>query len=69
MGMQSLESQLAAVAAMDQRQVIAAIRSLNCSFPVDFTEDYLRSLDLEKLRHLYLALTLQCRRQPGSVTG
>jgi hypothetical protein len=69
MGIQSLDRQLAAVAAMDQQQVITAIKSLDCGFPVDFTDEYLRSLELEKLRHLYLALMLQCRRQTGPVTG
>lgn len=43
---------------MGRAALVQAILEVDCDFPVDFTDDGLRSLSLEKLRHIYLALIL-----------
>jgi len=43
-------------AAMDRAALIQTILHMRCDFPLDFTEQYLRKLSLEKLRHIYAAL-------------
>jgi len=60
-----LEAQAVEIAGMDRPGLVAAIRGIDCGFPVDFTPEYLDKLDLDKLRHLYLALCLraEARRQ------
>lgn len=44
------------VATMDRKTLTRAILSVQCDFPVDLTEDVLKNLNLEKLRHIYVAL-------------
>jgi hypothetical protein len=53
------------IATMSRRSLIRAIGAVDCGFPLDFTPEYLTSLNLDKLRHLYLALCLRarCRQQ------
>ena len=46
------------VTSMDRDTLTQAILEMDCNFPVDFTAKQLRSLTLEKLRHVYLALQL-----------
>ncbi len=47
---------------MDRGALTQAILSLECDFPVDFSAEYLRSLSMERLRHIYLALYLHGKR-------
>ena len=43
---------------MSRSALSRAILDMDCDFPVDFTERQLRTLSMEKLRHVYLALIL-----------
>ena len=43
---------------MDRAALSRAILSMDCDFPVDFTDKQLHKLSMEKLRHVYLALIL-----------
>lgn len=52
-----------AIAGMDRDALTRAILSIECEFPVDLTEESLRPLSLEKLRHIYAAL-LRHSKQP-----
>ena len=67
MTQQSIEEVIQKLATMDHAGLIQAIVDLDCTFPVDFTLEYLRTLNEEKLRHLYLALTRHARR--GAVSA
>jgi hypothetical protein len=51
------------IAEMDRDALTRAILSIECEFPVDLTEESLRPLSLEKLRHVYAAL-LRHGKQP-----
>jgi hypothetical protein len=69
MAQQSIEEVIQELARMDHAGLIQALMNLDCTFPVDFTPEYLRELDEEKLRHLYLALTRHARRYTISAAG
>lgn len=65
----SIEEVIRELATMDHARLIQALMNLDCTFPVDFTLEYLRGLNEEKLRHLYLALTTHARRRVVSAAG
>jgi hypothetical protein len=69
MAQQSIEEVIQKLATMDHAGLVQALMNLDCDFPVDFTLEYLRELNEEKLRHLYLALTTAARRQTISAAG
>jgi len=58
------DTQINKIARMRRSPLIRGILTIDCTFPIDFTRDYLESLDLEKLRHIYLALCLHKRSAP-----
>lgn len=51
------------LAAMDRRQLIRTLREVRCDFELDFTDEYLRSVSIERLRHIVLAAALHDRRK------
>lgn len=46
------------VAEMGRDKLIASLRRMRCRFQLDFTDDFLRSASLERLRHIVLAASL-----------
>ncbi len=46
------------ISAMDRAGLIEALRRMRCEFPMDFTDDYLASLSIERLKHIVLAASL-----------
>ena len=46
------------IATMSRVDLVGMLRKLNCHFKLDFTDDYLESLSLERLRHVALAAVL-----------
>ncbi len=56
-----MDTTLADVASMDRATLSRTILSLDCDFPLDFSEGQLERLSLEKLRHVYVALCLHGR--------
>lgn len=46
------------VAEMPREEVLGELRRLRCSFPLDFTDDYLRRLNVDQLRHILMAALL-----------
>jgi hypothetical protein len=59
-----LSSLPAKVADMDRPQLIETLRSLHCDFCLDFTDDFLQSASMERLRHIVLAAALHTRNVP-----
>ena len=53
------------LAEMGRDDLIERLRATNCGFPMDFTEEFLRSVSLNRLRHIVLAACLQ--RQRGTM--
>ena len=46
------------ISAMGREELITLLKSMRCSFVLDFTEEYLASLPLDRLRHVVLAAAL-----------
>ena len=46
------------IAAMGRQELAATLRELQCSFEIDFTDEYLESVSLERLQHLVLVAAL-----------
>jgi len=51
------------IAEMDRSDLIALLRTIKCPFRMDFTDEFLSAVSLERLRHIVLAACL--RGQPA----
>jgi hypothetical protein len=52
------------VAGLDRPELIQQFRSYHAVFPLDFTDDFLASLPIDRLRHIFVALCLQSKQMP-----
>ena len=59
-----VEELICAVSAMDRHCLGEQFRTYKANFPVDFTSEFLATEDLERLRHIFLALCLHTQRMP-----
>ena len=59
-----VEELIVLVSAMDRATLAAQLRAYRASFPVDFTPEFLETVPLDRLRHIFLALCLQCQQMP-----
>jgi hypothetical protein len=59
-----VEELICLVAALDRPALVRQFRSYKARFPVDFTPDFLATAPLDRLRHIFVALCLQCQRFP-----
>ena len=58
----SLEEPLESLANMTRCDLIKALKQLQCHFELDFTDEFLDGLSLERLRHTVLAAMLHARK-------
>jgi len=63
---QHIEQIITLACAMDRAALIQRMMEVPCRFPVDFTPQFLSSLPLDRLRHIFLALCLQAGHLPQS---
>ncbi len=59
-----IEELLTLVATLDRESLWQLIREYRASFPLDFTSEFLETVDLDRLRHIFVAVCLQCERMP-----
>lgn len=59
-----LNDVLVAIASMDRDELIEQFRTYPASFPIDFTEAFMRKQSLDKLRHVFAGLVMHCRIAP-----
>ena len=52
------EQALAKIATMNRRQLMRTLHRMRCNFKLDFTDEFLASVSLERLRHIALATSL-----------
>jgi hypothetical protein len=62
-----IEELICLVAALDRPALVRQIRHYRAHFPVDFTQQFLDNTPLDRLRHIFLALCLQCQQMPEIV--
>lgn len=60
-----VEELICLVAALDRPAIVSQLHAFPASFPIDFTEDFLSTVSLDRLRHILVALCLQQQRLPG----
>ncbi len=63
-----IENLLLRISSMDRPAVMCALRKLQCTFNLDFTDEYLESLSIERLQHLLLGASMH-DRQSNSAAG
>ena len=61
---QQVEELICLVSAMDRPALVRQFREYPGSFPVDFSDDFLEGTPVERLRHIFVALCLQCHHVP-----
>jgi hypothetical protein len=62
---EQVEELICLVSAMDRPALANQFRAFRrANFPVDFTEHFLETTPVERLRHIFVALCLQCQHVP-----
>ncbi len=64
-----VEELIILVTSLDRDTLIRQFAEYQATFPVDFHADFLNSLPLERLRHIFVAMCLQSQRVPDRMTG
>ena len=59
-----VEELICLVSVLDRDALINQFTKFPSRFPVDFTSEFLTTQPLERLRHILVALCLQCQRMP-----
>ena len=59
-----VEELICVVSAMDREALADQFRAYRATFPVDFTDEFLQNAPVERLRHIFVALCLQCQHVP-----
>jgi hypothetical protein len=62
-----VEELICLVSSLDRPALIQHFSDFRASFPIDFTPEFLQSTDLERLRHIFVALCLQSQQMPAAV--
>jgi len=58
MSQRAIEQLAKKIAEMPRRRLVALLGSMDCDFAIDFTDKFLKSASLERLRHIALAAAL-----------
>ncbi len=58
-----LEKNLADIAKMGREELKLRIKGFEGRFKLDFTDDYLNNLSVDKLRHIYLAALINLHKK------
>jgi hypothetical protein len=61
---QQVEELICMVSAMDREVLVRQFETYHASFPVDFTPEFLQREPVDRLRHIFVALCLQCQQLP-----
>ena len=46
------------IASMKRPQLVSLLREMRCGFDIDFSDDYINSMNLDRLRHIALAASM-----------
>ena len=61
---QQIEELICVVSSMDRAALTEKFLNFRGQFPVDFTSEFLRSIPLDRMRHIFIALCLQSHHLP-----
>ena len=52
------------ISTMDRIGLVRTLRGLHCNFELDFTDEFLESISLQRLRHIVTAAMLHAHEAP-----
>jgi hypothetical protein len=61
---EQVEELICLVSSFDRPTLIRQFREFRATFPIDFTDDFLKTTDVDRLRHIFVALCLQSQQMP-----
>ncbi len=61
---EQVEELICLVASLDRPALIRQFQQFRTSFPLDFTPEFLDTTELERLRHIFVAVCLQSQQVP-----
>ena len=61
-----IETLMTLVASLDRDALIDQFHNYQANFPVDFTDDFFDRFEVDKLRHIFVAMCLQNQRLPDT---
>ena len=61
---QQIDELVCVVSALDREALVQQFSCYRANFPLDFTQEFLTSTPLERLKHIFLAICLQSQRMP-----
>jgi len=61
---EQIDELVSLVVTLDRESLCDLIRDFRSSFPLDFTTEFLETVELDRLRHIFVAVCLQCQRVP-----
>ena len=59
-----IDDLLTLVSVLDRPALIDQFHHYQANFPVDFTDQFLTDLPLDRLRHIFVAMCMQTQRMP-----
>ncbi len=59
-----IEELVTVISSMNRPALAEQFRSYPARFPLDLTDDFLRTASVERLRHIFLAVCLQNQKMP-----
>lgn len=60
-----IEDLIDLVSGLDREALVDHMLAYRANFPVDFTPAFLSQIEIDRLRHIFLAMCLQTQRLPG----
>ncbi|HWB53385.1 MAG TPA: hypothetical protein VG722_04305 [Tepidisphaeraceae bacterium] len=66
---QEIEDLLCLVASLDRPALIHQFKTCQAPFPLDFTDDFLSSTPLERLKHIFVAIWMQSHQNSRTPTS
>jgi hypothetical protein len=66
---QQVEELICLVSSMSRPALVRQFTEFRATFPLDFTPEFLATADLDRLRHIFVALCLQCQQMPEVETA
>lgn len=59
-----VEELICLVASLDKPTLTSQFMEFRGNFPIDFTPEFLETLSLDRMRHIFVALCLQSQQMP-----
>ena len=59
-----LDDLVCLISSLDRGALLEQFHTYPARFPVDFTDQYLNTLSVDRLRHIFLAMCIQNERMP-----